>query len=81
MFLYVPWTLDSVDSDEEIEKPALGKPRVKEYGDHKKLDKHSGPPDIKEIFKAQIKAQMGRMIVSGMTTLTLKEISDQYSVF
>ncbi|OBT43218.1 hypothetical protein VE00_06389 [Pseudogymnoascus sp. WSF 3629] len=64
MHLYVPWMLDDVDSDEEIEKPALGKPRVKNYGEHEMLDKHSGTPDITEIVKAQIKGKMGRMIVS-----------------
>ena len=77
MHLYVPWMLDDVDSDEENEKPALGEPRVKNYGEHKMLDKHSGPPDITEIVKAQIKAKMGRMIVSGMRTSTLREISNQ----
>ncbi|KFY49967.1 hypothetical protein V495_00403 [Pseudogymnoascus sp. VKM F-4514 (FW-929)] len=64
MHLYVPWVLDDVDSDKEIEKPALGKSRVKNYGEHEMLDRHSGPPDITEIVKAQIKAKMGRMIVS-----------------
>jgi hypothetical protein len=69
--------LDDVDSDKEIEKPALGKPRVKNYGEHEMLDKHSGSPDIREIVKEQIKAKMGRMIISGMRTLTLRDISDQ----
>lgn len=76
MHLYVPWTLDDVDSDKEIEKPGVGKLRVKNYGEHEMLDKHSGPPDITRIVKEQIKAKMGRMIVSGMRMSTLRELSD-----
>lgn len=68
--------LDDVDSNEGFEKPALGKPRVKNYSEHKKLDKYSSPLDITEIVKTQIKAKMGRMIVSGIRTLTLREISN-----
>lgn len=78
MHLYVPWMLDDVDSSsDETEKPALGKPGVKNYGKHKMLDKHHGTPDITQIVKAQIKAKMGRMIVSGMGILTLRDISDE----
>lgn len=76
MHLYVLWMLDNVDSNEEIEKLALGKPRVKNYSEYKMLDKHSSSLDITAIVKAQIKAKMGRIIISSITTLTFREISN-----
>jgi hypothetical protein len=73
MSLYVPWMLDDVDSDEDLEKPALGRPKIKNYGAHKKLDKQFGPPDITGIVKAQLKEKMGKMIISGMTHRLFKK--------